>query len=173
MGRAWAPNYVCFIIIVLSIMRILTGIILAFVCVQSQAQQNIGAAGESIKTLQGSVSYTVGEIAIQTTETSEGSSAEGVQQAYEIYKVGVEKIIVGGSISVYPNPTNDQLTIKTENVNMSLDFELFDSNGKLVQESTKFLNGHILDMSEVNKAFYFLKISSNSQLIQTFKIIKN
>ena len=36
MGRAWAPNYVCFIIIALSIMRILKGIILAFVCVQSQ-----------------------------------------------------------------------------------------------------------------------------------------
>ena len=55
--------------------------------------------------LGGSVSYTVGEIAIQTTETSSGTASEGVQQAYEIYKVGVTELALGSSINVYPNPT--------------------------------------------------------------------
>lgn len=133
----------------------------------------MGAAGTTTTTTGGSVSYTVGEIAVQTTEAATVSSFEGVQQAYEIYKVGVTELALGSSIDVYPNPTNDRLTLNTTNLNKTLSYELYDSQGKLKQECASFSDGYTLSMTEFVNAVYYLKIFSDNQPIQTFKIIKN
>ena len=154
-------------------MKILIGLIIICFSFHSNGQQVIGAAGATTTATGGSVSYTVGEIAVQTTETGTVSSFEGVQQAYEIYKVGVTELASGSYINVYPNPTNGQLTLKTKNLNKNLSYELYDSQGKLIQECASFSDGHILSISEFVNAVYYLKISSDSQPIQTFKIIKN
>ena len=154
-------------------MKILFGIILICFTIHSNGQQVIGAAGTTTTTSGGSVSYTVGEIAVQTTETATVSSFEGVQQAYEIYKVGVTELALGSSIDVYPNPTNDRLTLKTKNLNKNLSYELYDSQGKLKQECASFSDGHTLSMTEFVNAVYYLNIFSDNQPIQTFKIIKN
>ncbi len=151
----------------------LVGLILICFSLQSEAQQVISAAGTTTTTSGGSVSYTLGEMAIQTTETSSGTASEGVQQAYEIYKVGVTEITLGGFINVYPNPTNGQLTLNTANLNKNLAYELYDSQGKLIRECASFSDGHTLSISEFTNAVYYLKISSDNQPIQTFKIIKN
>ena len=154
-------------------MKILIGLIIICFSFHSYGQQVIGAAGATTTTTGGSVSYTVGEIAIQTIETSSGTASEGVQQAYEIYKVGVTELALGGSINVYPNPTNDRLTLKTKNLNKNLSYELYDSQGKLKQECASFSDGHTLSMTEFVNAVYYLNIFSDNQPIQTFKIIKN
>ena len=154
-------------------MKILIGLILICFSLQSEAQQVIGAAGTTTTTSGGSVSYTVGEIAIQTIETSSGTASEGVQQAYEIYKVGVTELASESSINVYPNPTNGQLTLKTKNLNKNLSYELYDSQGKQIHKCASFSDGHTLSITEFVNAVYYLKISSDSQPIQTFKIIKN
>lgn len=154
-------------------MKILIGLILICFSFHSNGQQVIGAAGTTTTTSGGSVSYTVGEIAIQTTETATVSSFEGVQQAYEIYKVGVTELALGSSIDVYPNPTNDRLTLKTKNLNKNLSYELYDSQGKQIHKCASFSDGHTLSMTEFVNAVYYLKIFSDNQPIQTFKIIKN
>lgn len=154
-------------------MKILIGLIIICFSFHSNGQQVIGAAGATTTATGGSVSYTVGEIAVQTTETGTVSSFEGVQQAYEIYKVGVTELALGSSINVYPNPTNGQLTLKTKNLNKNLSYELYDSQGKQIHKCASFSDGHILSISEFVNAAYYLKISSDSQAIQTFKIIKN
>ena len=144
-----------------------------FISNSLKAQQVIGAAGSTTTTSGGSVSYTLGEIAVQTTETATVSSFEGVQQAYEIYKVGVTELALGSSIDVYPNPINDRLTIKTKNLNKNLSYELYDSQGKQIHKCASFSDGHTLSMTEFVNAMYYLKIFSDNQPIQTFKILKN
>ena len=68
-----------------ALMKILIGLTLVCFSLQSEAQQVIGAAGTTTTTSGGSVSYTVGEIAIQTTETSSGTASEGVQQGIGVF----------------------------------------------------------------------------------------
>ena len=53
---------------------------------------------------------------------------------HEIYKVGVTELALGSSIDVYPNPTNDRLTLKTKNLNKNLSYELYDSQGKQIHK---------------------------------------
>ena len=154
-------------------MKILIGLIIICFSFHSNGQQVIGAAGATTTATGGSVSYTVGEIAVQTTETGTVSSFEGVQQAYEIYKVSVTELASGSYINVYPNPTNGQLTLKTKNLNKNLSYELYDSQGKLKQECASFSDGHTLSMTEFVNAVYYLNIFSDNQPIKTFKIIKN
>ena len=56
------------------------------------AQSAIVPVGGDAQSSSGSVSYTVGQIAVQTAANSNGSFsvAEGVQQPYEIQAVGVD-----------------------------------------------------------------------------------
>jgi len=154
-------------------MKILIGLILICFSFHSNGQQVIGAAGATTTTSGGSISYTVGGIATQSIESSSGTATEGVQQPYEIYKVGVNELALGSSINVYPNPTNDRLTLNTTNLNKNLSYELYNSQGKQIQKCASFSDGHTLSMTEFVNAVYYLKIFSDKQPIQTFKIIKN
>ena len=71
---------------------------------------------------------------------------------------------------VYPNPVNDILTIKNDK-NCNIDtFILSDINGREIINQT--LNPENLDVSQLQKGIYFLKINSENKSF-TEKIIKN
>ena len=79
---------------------ILTGITVTF------AQSAIVPVGGDAQNNNGSVSYTVGQIAIQTNGNESVSLSEGVQQPYEIMTVGVNDFPqITLNALVYPNPT--------------------------------------------------------------------
>ena len=78
------------------------------------AQSAIVPTGGDAQNATGSVSYTVGQIAVQTESSNGGSVsvAEGVQQAYEIQTVGVNnypQIVLNAK--VFPNPTENQFQL--------------------------------------------------------------
>ncbi len=54
------------------------------------------------------------QIAYTTISGSGGKVSQGVQQAYEIYSVGIEDWVAGIAFSVFPNPTTDQVTLEVE-----------------------------------------------------------
>ena len=81
-----------------------------FVSIGAQAQSAIVPVGGDSQSSSGSVSYTVGQIAVTTTIGGNGTFivTEGVQQPYEILTVGVNdypQIIL--SAKVFPNPTDN------------------------------------------------------------------
>ena len=74
------------------------------------AQSAIVPVGGDAQSNSGSVSYTVGQIAVQTPANGDGSVsvAEGVQQPYEIQAVGVDNYPqIALNAVVYPNPTDN------------------------------------------------------------------
>ena len=70
------------------------------------------------------------------------------------------------SVSIYPNPIQNELTISGENGTI----ELFDVSGKLLI-SKKHLNFSVLNVSDLNSGSYILKLTNeNGSLIQ--KLVK-
>ena len=133
-------------------------------------------AGTTTTTSGGSVSYTVGEIAIQTTETSSGTASEGVQQAYEISStVGVtEYDEITLEVEAYPNPTTDYLTLDVKDFSLTeLDYVLYDMTGKVLITRKINQSNTIIEMMDFPEAMYFLKVSNGKSVMKTFKIIKN
>ncbi|MGI6411770.1 MAG: T9SS type A sorting domain-containing protein [Bacteroidales bacterium] len=141
-----------------------------------QAQTSVNATDGDVSGSGGSVSYSVGQVVYTTHTGTSGSVAEGVQQPYEISVVtGLEEAqSINLSVTAYPNPTTDYLTLRIDEFEISnLSFQLYDMNGKLLQNEKITGNQTSIVMSNLLPATYFVKVIQGNKEVKTFKIIKN
>jgi len=139
------------------------------------AQSEVPASGGDASGSGGSSSYTVGQVVYSTTVGSNGSVAQGVQQAYEIYVTsGVEHAFIGLGLNAFPNPTTDYLTLSATNTQGNqLSYQLYDLQGGLIASGTMTSTTERIATGHLPVATYLLNISDANQPIKTFKIIKN
>ncbi len=102
------------------------------------AQDSSNSAGGDASGAGGSVAYSVGQVVYTTNTGSNGSVAQGVQHAYEIFSVGIKETALNISLTAFPNPTTENLTLQISDYNNErLSYQLFDVQGK------KLSNGQI------------------------------
>lgn len=149
-----------------------TGLIFTQIIYAQQA--NVTSGGNAIG-FGGSVSYSVGQL-VYTTETgTNGSVTQGVQQAIEIIVLGIDnfpeiKLIM----SVFPNPTTAFVNLKIEEYSTNnLHYQLYDINGKQIQNQKITTSETQISMEDLTKSIYLLNVLDNNKLLKTFKIIKN
>jgi len=156
--------------------KFITVIILIYGLSSLQAQETIPATGGEA-TGTGSASYSVGQVFYNTlTGTNGNSIVQGVQLPYEIsIVIGIpEAEGIKISISAYPNPTIDLLTIHVKNYALlSLKFQLFDLQGKLLKSKNIITDKTEINTSDLTAGTYLLNVTDNEKIIKTFKIIKN
>ena len=148
--------------------------LLGFAVMGIHAQETTSASGGDASGNGGSVSYSVGQVAYSTNTGINGSIAQGVQHAHEIFvTTGIEETGISLSVSVYPNPTSNYLQLKVESEKLKdLSYQLFDMQGKLLQNK-KFVGTETqIDMSNYVPSSYFVRVINQNQLIKEFKIIK-
>ena len=139
-----------------------------------QAQQTTIAAGGNASGSGGTAAYSVGQVVYTTHIGTNGSVAQGVQQAYEIYTVGIAETGFNFSLQAYPNPTTDYLTLNLGNAELStLNFQLYDIGGKLIESKKITSTTETILVENLPSATYFLKVTNNNNEVKTFKIIKN
>ncbi len=144
-----------------------------------QAQTSINATGGNASGSGGSASYSVGQVVYTTHTGTNGSVAEGVQQPFEISVVtGLEEAKgISLSVTAYPNPTTDFLQLKVDASTklsiQSMSYQLYDMNGKLLQNEKITGNQTSIVMSNLVPANYFVKVIQGNKEVKTFKIIKN
>ena len=162
--------------------KLLTAVtLMAFGAVTSlQAQETVTTTGGEANGGGGSASYTVGQVFYTTqTGTNGNSVAQGVQQPFEISVVtGIEQAKnINLICSAYPNPTTDYLILKVDASTtlsiQSMSYQLFDINGKLLENKKIEGNKTSIVMGNLVPAIYFLKVFDNNKEVKTFKIIKN
>ena len=139
------------------------------------AQEGFSTSGGQALGTAGSSSYTVGQTVYGTYTGSNGSVAQGVQQAYEIVELlGAEIAAIKLELVAYPNPTQETLTLKINNYkNESLTYQLYDLQGKLWDSQTLKGAQTQLEMNDLAVGSYLLSIQDEETLIKTFRIIKN
>jgi hypothetical protein len=141
-----------------------------------QAQQVVTTSGGNASGSGGSVSYSVGQVVYTKNTGTNGSSAQGVQQPYEISVItGIEEAKdISLEVVIYPNPATDffKLSIKNYDVE-NLRYQLFDINGSLLQDNKIDSNEITISMQDLRPSTYFLKVIQGKKDIKTFKIIKN
>ena len=155
-----------------SLIFILLGVTAAF------AQSAIVPVGGDARNNNGSVSYTVGQIAVQYSANNDGSITvlEGVQQPYEIMTIGVDEYpqIVLNAV-VYPNPTQNLAQLKLNGYEIptgGLRAILYDGNGKQLQhiiiteDITPFQSG------QYATGTYYLELRDSQRVLKTFKVIR-
>ncbi len=140
------------------------------------AQNAVPASGGNAGGGGGKVSYTVGQLAYTSQNDSGGSVNQGVQQAYEISAVSAIENAPGIELTslIYPNPTSDQLVLRiSKDLSGSLNYRLFDINGKLLDQQAITNQETIIPMQTYARAVYFLDVIMENQKLSSFKIIKN
>lgn len=138
------------------------------------SHQVLSASGGDATGIGGSAAYSVGQIVYTTSTGTTGSVAQGVEQAYEIYSVGIKETALNISLSVFPNPTSDFLTLKVQDYNNeALSYNLLDEQGKLILNEQITNQDTQIVMSTLARGAYFINIVQTNKQIQTFKIIKN
>ena len=134
------------------------------------------AGGDIISTNQGSVNYSVGQIAYTEVTGSTGYIIQGVQQPYRINEVnGIDEANnINLAVSVYPNPVNDFLILNMDNFPINdCSYQLFDLNGNLLRSMEISDNEIRIDVRGLASNIFFLKVIEGNREIKSFKIIKN
>ena len=139
------------------------------------AQQSMHAASGNATGPNGNISYSIGQAVFSNFNGARGSVNQGVQQPYEFFTVGVDNYpTITLKANIYPNPTLSDINILIDDLfSKSLGYEMFDIQGKRVQ------NGIISDlitnvpMQSLAPGTYTLGILDKNKAIKFFKIIKN
>jgi hypothetical protein len=139
-----------------------------------QAQEISVAAGGDASSSGGAVTYSVGQVVYTTNTGTNGSIVQGVQQAYEITVLSVDETELNILLSVFPNPTADMLTLQISDYkNEKLSYQLFDMQGKLLNNGQVNAQQTEINTSLLPAAIYFIHVfSQENEKVQSFKIIK-
>ena len=99
------------------------------------AQESINTSGGEGSGSSGTISYSLGQVVFNSNSGTNGSISQGVQQPFEISIIsGIEELQRDNiSLKTYPNPTQNNLTLQTKDIeNNDLSALLYDFNGSLL-----------------------------------------
>lgn len=149
---------------------------------QLHAQQAITNAGGNIGNGTGSLSYTAGEMAVQTSVARAitvvnitESFTEGVQQPFTDRDRGQFSGIdpLNFSVAVYPNPTTDNVVFECSEPSQPLTYVLYGTNGQVLQHGTYTGGQQTVDMQQYAAGSYMLQVAtSDKSKMNIYKIIK-
>ncbi len=143
------------------------------------AQSAIVPLGGDTQSNSGSVSYTVGQIAVESAANSNGSItiAEGVQQPYEIMTVGVDEYPqIALNAVVYPNPTENLAQLRLNGFEIPADglrAILYDGNGKQLQSLMVTDDLTPFQIGQYATGTYYLELRDGKRVLKTFKIVRS
>jgi len=137
----------------------------------TQVLSNTVSGGGVANGTNGIITYSIGQVADISATGPNGIFLEGVQQPFEISIItGIEVLNI--NLSVYPNPTQDFLTLSIKDIDLStLGFKLYDANGKLLSSQRVFETSSNIYLGEYANGAYYLKVMDNLKELKNFKII--
>jgi len=138
----------------------------------------VATAGNSVETNDMSVSWTVGEVAVETIGEKGVTPilTQGFQQAYfEITSIG-DPVSEEFNIKVYPNPATEFIWIEIESQGIKKGIvEIYNLEGKLVyNKNWEFVDGpQRITINNLGSSQYILRVTEpRGRILQSFKLIK-
>ncbi len=143
-------------------------------CSQSLlAQEVVATAGSTLSNSSGSISFTIGEGVASTLTKGDKTITQGFQQANISVSMLSELKDLDFSISVFPNPISDVLTLKVNKEDvLGFQYLIFDINGKLLYQKKLESPETSVPVNQLANGLYILKVQSGVKELKIFKIIK-
>jgi hypothetical protein len=134
------------------------------------AQEVLSSQGETYSNVNGSIDFTVGEVIINTGSNGTNDLTQGFHQTNWNF-LGVEDFAPDYQASIFPNPTQDVLNIKTS-VFENVTYTLYDAQGKLVLQNILSAEQTPIQVSQLAPGSYTLTLNNQTQNLKTFKLVK-
>ena len=135
-------------------------------------QTVVSTTGESYENATGSLSFTVGEVIINTETNGVNDLTQGFHQTNWNF-VGLEDFDTDYEAIVYPNPSSDILNIEVSHFE-NVHYVLFEGAGRTVSEGD--LSGFItqIHVKNVEPGSYQLQLlDEHKNQLKNFKLIKS
>ncbi len=137
------------------------------------AQSDIVPMGGDMEGSGVTISYTIGQIAVQSYGEGSTNISEGVQQPYEIQTIGIDNYPgITLSAMVYPNPTTSNLQLAISNEEFEGEVKVFDTNGKYLFSRKIKGSATEIPMSDLAAGTYFVNVLKGTQVLKSFKVVK-
>jgi hypothetical protein len=140
----------------------------------AQAQESANTSGGDATGSGGTVAYSVGQVVYTSNTGSTGTVSQGVQNAFEIFTVGINETALTISLTAFPNPTTENLTLQISHyTSEKLSYQLFDMQGKQLSNGQITAQQTQINTSSLPSATYFINVvNQENKKVQSFKIIK-
>jgi len=140
--------------------------------IQAQELELIGSDGSEGSSSTVHVTYSIGEVVIETGSSSSATLTQGYQQS-NLTVTGLGDIPDAISVAVFPNPTADLVNIRLEDANDVAGIELYDAGGKIVWSAEPLSANIQFNATHLAAGTYHLVLkASQSEQLYTYQIIK-
>ena len=134
------------------------------------AQEVVSTQGDSYSNGSGSIDFTLGEVIIATGTDGTNDITQGFHQTNWNF-VGVEDHALDYEATIFPNPTEDVLNIRTSTFE-NVTYTLYDAQGKLVLQDILSAEQTPIQVSQLATGNYSLTLTNETQNLKTFKLVK-
>jgi len=141
-----------------------------FATLTVSAQEVVATQGDSYSNASANIEFTIGEVVINTVTDGTNDLTQGFHQTNWNF-VGLEDHAPNYEATIFPNPTEDELNIRTslfENVT----YTLYDAQGKLVLQDVLSAEQTPIQVSQLAPGTYSLTLNNETQNLKTFKLVK-
>ncbi len=159
-------------------MKFLTIISLAvlpmFGMAQSISPEVIASAGEHYDNGTVQLSWTLGEVMIDTYDNGTNIVTQGFHQT-QLTVTSVDETLADVRLNMYPNPTSEVLNIDLGNNETDISIQLFDMGGKLIHQDKieAFQTKYVVPMDKVSTGNYLVQMQSvDGKFNTTHKVMK-
>lgn len=141
-----------------------------FATISVSAQEVVSTQGDSYSNGSANIDFTIGEVIIATGTDGTNDLTQGFHQTNWNF-VGLEDFAPNYEATIFPNPTEDVLNIRTSTFE-NVTYTLYDAQGKLVMQNNLSAEQTPIQVSELAPGSYSLTLNNETQNLKTFKLIK-
>ena len=127
-----------------------------FASISVSAQEVLSTQGESYSNASTKIDFTIGEVVINTGTDGTNDLTQGFHQTNWTF-LGVEDFAPNFQATIFPNPTQDVLNIKTS-VFENVTYTLYDAQGKLVLQNILSAEQTPIQVSQLAPGAYSLEL---------------
>lgn len=133
-------------------------------------QEVISSQGDSYTNSSGSIDFTIGEVVINTGTDGTNDLTQGFHQTTWSF-VELEEFDANFGVSIFPNPTQDVLTIQATMFE-DVTYVLTDATGRIVKKDVLIGELTPLDVAPFEAGTYNLSLEKASVILKTIRLIK-
>lgn len=135
------------------------------------AQEVVSTQGDSYSNTNGSIDFTIGEVVISTVSDGTNTLTQGFHQTHWNF-VGLEDHAPEFQATVFPNPTEDVLNIRSSTFT-DVTYVLYDARGRTVLEGVLDQELTTLQVIHLLPGSYELTLTATEKPLKTFKLVKH
>ena len=139
-----------------------------FASISVSAQEVVSTQGDSYSNASANIDFTIGEVVINTGTDGTNDLTQGFHQTNWNF-LGLEDFAPDYQVTIFPNPTQDVLNIKTSSFE-NVTYTLYDAQGKLVMQDILSAEQTPIQVSQLAPGSYSLTLNKPMREHQDFPL---